>query len=84
MQVNQNLVENLSHEYLEMQLKLLELCQQCENRGVTDKQLEDAMETKNPKSEVITLLLETFKVEAASNLSAQEDDVSADTDQDDD
>ena len=55
-----------------MQLKLLELCQQCESRGVTDRQLDDAMHASNPKSEVITLLLNTFKAEtAAAVVSAQ-------------
>ena len=60
-----------------MQLKLLELCQRCESRGVTDKQLDDAMQSKNPKSEVITLLLETHKDEAAAILPAQVEDAPA-------
>lgn len=64
-----------------MKLKLLELCQQCEARGVTDKQLDDAMQTHNPKSEVITLLLDTFKVEAVTALTPQGDHESADVDQ---
>ena len=65
-----------------VQLKLLDLCQQCESRGVTDRQLDDAMHASNPKSEVITLLLNTFKTEtAAAVLSAQLGDTLATIDQ---
>eukprot|EP01043_Picozoa_sp_COSAG02_P023055 COSAG02_NODE_1219_length_13812_cov_108.713629_8_plen_380_part_00 len=69
-----------------VKLKLLDLCQQCERRGVTDQQLDDAMHAKNPKSEVITLLLETFKIEVATTtiLPAQVSDGPAEDDQEHD
>ena len=49
-----------------MQLKLLDLCQRCEALGVPDMQLDGAVQDPhNPKSAVITLLLDALTVKAA-------------------